>query len=107
MCVIPIISHLQKFASLVAEIEPDKLLEFWDSEALSRRKHRILPSNPSKEIKPTLVKQNLQSKEIQTDNAPVYTRNICGDKPKISAKDILGTKTNEPIGKSKKFRVVF
>jgi hypothetical protein len=31
------------FASIVAEIEPDKLLEFWDCEALSRREPKKRP----------------------------------------------------------------
>ena len=43
------IFKLQQFASLVAEIAPSKLLEFWDAESLSRKSSKP-PTPPSIDI---------------------------------------------------------
>jgi hypothetical protein len=106
------------FASLVAEIEPDKLLEFWDTEALSRRNTTLnnytTPSStttPNTTTTTTLkITTPIESKEIQTEpilHTPILSKTPTktGSNPTtgstISAKDILGTKSNqdEPIGK--------
>ena len=45
-----LIVHLslhQLFGALVAEVEPDKLLNFWDCEAISRRNNPKTTKRPS------------------------------------------------------------
>lgn len=85
-----------KFASLVAEIAPNKLLEFWDLESLSRRRIKsvnLTDTDNKSESEIELEEEIEIKKELIEEHKPVEIEKVESEKP--NAFEQLGLKTSE------------